>query len=48
MYRSIEELIKQAKEQEIPLWQVVLNMEMHITEATKEEIYEKYRKDKKS
>ena len=41
MYRSIEELIKQAKEQEIPLWQVVLNMEMHITEATKEEIYEK-------
>lgn len=41
MYRSIEELIKQAKEQEIPLWQVVLNMEMHITEATEEEIYEK-------
>lgn len=39
MYQSIAELLALAEEQEVPLWRVILENEMRLTEKTEEEVF---------
>lgn len=41
MYRNIKELINQAKEKEVPLWRIVLETEMQVSEESEEDIIKK-------
>lgn len=44
MYRNIKELIEQAKDKSEPVWKIILDMEMKLTECSEEQIYEKLNK----
>ena len=44
MYTSIKDLISQAKEQKVPLWHIILETEMQISEESEEEIKKKLSK----
>ncbi|MDU7338504.1 MAG: L-serine ammonia-lyase, iron-sulfur-dependent, subunit alpha [Clostridium sp.] len=41
MYRTAEELLTQAQDKKVPLWQIVLENEMDLTEKTEEAIFER-------
>ncbi|MDL2253261.1 L-serine ammonia-lyase, iron-sulfur-dependent, subunit alpha, partial [Ruminococcaceae bacterium OttesenSCG-928-I18] len=40
MYRSFEELFTEAESRDVPLWQVILENEMLVSEKTKEQVFE--------
>ena len=41
MYRNIKELIEQARDKSEPVWKIILDKEIKLTECSKEQIYEK-------
>lgn len=44
MYRTAEELLSQAQERSVPLWQIVLENEMELTEKTEQQVFERLEK----
>ena len=41
MYGSIKELTELAKKESVPIWKIILDTEMKITECSEEQVYDK-------
>lgn len=44
MYHNLQELLEQAVQRQVPLWQIIIENEMRLSEVTEEQIYEDIRK----